>query len=99
MASILLTLATTFGFCLLAMAKSGPPASLIFYASQSGKATLDQGEGGGNPFASALVELLGRQSLTYTEFQAGLIALTQEKSRGAQVPECPTVVEFAGWRL
>jgi hypothetical protein len=96
---MLLVLATTFGFCLLAMAKPGPPAPLVFYASQSGKSTLDQGEGGGNPFASALVELLGRQSLTYIELRAGLVALTKEKSRGFQVPECPTVIEPADWRL
>jgi hypothetical protein len=96
---MLLVLATTFGFCLLAMAKPRPPAPLVFYASQSGRPTLDQGEGGGNPFASALVELLERQSLTYTELQAGLIALTKEKSRGVQVPECPAVVESANWRL
>lgn len=99
MATMLLALVATFGFCLLAMAKPGPPAPLVFYASQSGKPTLDRGEGGGNPFASALVELLGRQSLTYTELQAGLVALTKEKSRGVQVPECPTVVESADWRL
>jgi len=41
---------------------------LHFYASQSGAETLDQGEGGGNPFASALIELLGRPTITFERF-------------------------------
>lgn len=36
----------------------------ILYASQSGQPTLDQDEGGGNPFASSLIELLKRERLT-----------------------------------
>jgi hypothetical protein len=41
---------------------------IYLYASQKGKPTLDQGEGGGNPFASALVELLSRKTLMFEAF-------------------------------
>lgn len=71
----------------------------VFYASQSGMSTLDQGEGGGNPFATALVELLERPSLTYVELQSDLPTLTNEKSRGFQTPDGPTAVDSSRWRL
>ena len=34
--------------------------TLRFHASAAGQQTLDQGEGGGNPFASALLHILDR---------------------------------------
>jgi len=64
--------------------------SLICYASQSGQPTLDEGEGGGNPFASALIELLGRASLSATELCTGLVELTAEKSGGFQISDVPS---------
>ena len=43
-------------FCLTAVfAATASAEPLIFHASTSGQKTLDQGEGGGNPFASSLV--------------------------------------------
>lgn len=57
--TFMLLAVSTSGALQLAMAKSEHAAPSVFYASQSGKSTLDQGQGGGNPFASALVELLG----------------------------------------
>ena len=63
--------------------------TLIFHASRSGKQTLDQGEGGGNPFASALIELLQRPSLTLQELPALLRQITEKKSRGFQSPDSP----------
>lgn len=67
--------------------KSASP--VVFYASQSGEQALDQGEGGGNPFASALIELIDRPSLTYNEFYNQMFTLTREKSHGFQSPEIP----------
>ncbi|UPU37176.1 caspase family protein [Geomonas paludis] len=64
---------------------------LMFYASQSGKPTLDQGEGGGNPFASALIELLERPSLTYSALQSDLVSMTKKKSGGFQEPDVPDI--------
>jgi Caspase domain len=74
-------------------------APIYLYASQTGRPTLDQGEGGGNPFASALVELLGRKSLTFEAFRAELIELTQRKSRGFQQPEVQAPEALPGWQL
>jgi len=78
-------------------AASSDPAYL--YASQSGRATLDQGEGGGNPFASAIVELLARDSLTFEAFRTGLVALTERKSGGFQRPEVLARVDLGAWQL
>ena len=72
---------------------------LVLYASQPGGSTLDQGEGGGNPFASALIELLKRPSLTYGDFRSRLVALTRKKSHGFQLPEAPISSALASWRL
>ena len=44
-------------------ASADVPSPLIFHASQSGKVTLDEGEGGGNPFASAFIEALRHRDL------------------------------------
>ncbi len=63
--------------------------TLVFHASQSGHQTLDAGEGGGNPFASALIELLARPSLTLAQLPAALRDLTAAKSRNFQTPDVP----------
>ncbi len=96
---ILATAAFTCGACRPVIAEYESAAPLIFYASQSGMSTLDQGEGGGNPFASALIELLQRSSLTYAELRSDLVTLTKEKSRDFQVPEVTDAVVSAEWRL
>ncbi len=81
-------------------AESGtPPAPLFFHASQPGKQTLDQGEGGGNPFASALIELLARNNLALDTFPVELANLTEQKSRGFQRPDVPGQGEPADWRF
>lgn len=72
---------------------------IYFYASQAGKPTLDQGEGGGNPFASALVELLARDSLTFETFRTELVKLTELKSRRFQRPEVLARVDLGTWQL
>ena len=79
-----------------------PPAAgepIYFYASQAGRSTLDQGEGGGNPFASALVELLARDSLTFEAFGTELVELTLRKSRSFQRPDVPDRADLGAWRL
>jgi hypothetical protein len=88
-AILLAVVAAITASCSLTMPELATTESVatLFYASQSGRATLDQGEGGGNPFASALIELLERPSLTYSELSSDLIYLTQQKSRGFQKPE------------
>ncbi len=72
---------------------------VYFYASQSGKPTLDQGEGGGNPFASALVELLNYTNISFEEFRIKLIEITLQKSRKYQQPEIISKYKFKRWQF
>lgn len=74
-------------------------APMVFYASSSGKRTLDRGEGGGNPFASALIELLGRPALGLRDFPNELKRLTVKKSGGRQVPEIPAKLAPEEWQF
>ncbi len=71
----------------------------FFYASQAGQPTLDQGEGGGNPFASALIELLSRKNLTLQMLSSELGKLTFKNSNGFQLPDTPWRIEPAKWRV
>jgi hypothetical protein len=80
-------------------AESSAPPPQIFYASSSGKVTLDQGEGGGNPFASALIELLGRAELGFEDFANQLKELTSKKSGGRQNPDVPNQLQTVDWKL
>lgn len=72
---------------------------IYLYASQSGQRTLDRGEGGGNPFASALVELLNREALNFDSFRTELIELTDRKSRGFQRPEIQGPSSMHRWQF
>ena len=75
------------------LTSSTPQAgALVFHASESGKQTLDQGEGGGNPFASALIELLERPSLTLSLLPTELKQLTVRKSKSFQSADVPMAV-------
>ncbi|MEZ5844565.1 MAG: caspase family protein [Hyphomicrobiaceae bacterium] len=65
--------------------------ALVFHGASSGKTTLDEGEGGGNPFASALIELLGRPPLRLGALPTALRAATALKSRGHQAADVPTI--------
>ncbi len=77
----------------------GPPAPILLYASQPGQQTLDQGEGGGNPFASALIELLSHPDLSLAAFPSELRRLTVRKSDGFQTPDVPSRAEPARWKI
>ncbi|MCP4366854.1 MAG: hypothetical protein GY797_01885 [Deltaproteobacteria bacterium] len=72
---------------------------VYIYASQTGKPTLDQDGGGGNPFASALEDLLIRDSLTFDVFQKELVELTKRRSGGFQIPEVIAHSDIGVWRL
>ena len=86
------------GISCLASADSAEIRMQLF-ATQSGAAALDEGEGGGNPFASALIELLGRETLGIGQFQTEIIALTLQKSDGFQRPEIVGAPLGAGWQF
>lgn len=72
---------------------------LTFYAATSGERALDQGEGGGNPFASALIELLARPSLHLAELSEELARLTHAKSGGFQKADVPELATIASRQL
>jgi hypothetical protein len=76
-----------------------PPPPVFFFASQSGGVTLDSAESGGNPFASALIELLSRSSLNFSALEDDLIGLTMHKSRGVQLPERLGPIPADDWDL
>lgn len=74
------------------VAARGSPSSaetFTFKAAQAGAQTLDQGEGGGNPFASSLIEILSRSEARLSQLPADLRRLTEKKSGGFQVPDVP----------
>lgn len=74
-------------------------AALVFHASSSGRQTLDAGEGGGNPFASALIEIVQRSSLALSELPGELKRLTAAKSGGFQAADGPGIVVDKAWTL
>ncbi len=69
----------------------------VFYATQPGAEAMDVAEGGGNPFAGALAELLNRKSLDYANLASELPALTGKKSFMRQRPHVP--IEPLDWRI
>jgi hypothetical protein len=81
------------------MTSSGRATPALFHASQSGRPAFDDDAGGGNPFASALVELLGRPTLTLSALRSEIVALTRRKSAGLQDPDISRAVDAPEWRL
>src|SRR6185503_17397341 len=74
-----------------------PPAPLMYYAGQAGRLTQDRDELGGNPFASALVEILNQQPVTLTDFTALLAASNARHSGGWQQLQFPK--KLPHWRM
>jgi hypothetical protein len=74
-----------------------PAVQQIYYATQSGGTTLDVGAGGGNPFASALIELADDPVLPLRDLAARLRRLTDEWSHGHQIVECVGSARRSGW--
>ena len=93
----LVNLLFAFSLAVGTAAAAGPPAPLVFHAARSGEQTLDEGAGGGNPFASALIELMSRGDLTLEGFPSELRQLTWQKSSAFQSPDVPDRVQPASW--
>lgn len=74
-------------------------ATLVFHASASGQQTLDAGEGGGNPFASALIEIVQRSSVALSELPGELKRLTAARSGGFQSMDGPRIAADKTWSL
>ena len=71
----------------------------IIYASQPGRATLDQGEDGGNPFASALIELPNKPSLSLDQLLDQMVTITYQKSGGYQLPDVSGIRAASNWKI
>jgi Caspase domain len=65
------------------------PAPLFYYAGQPGRLTQDRDRLGGNPFASALVEVLQKKPATLSDFTAALAASNARHSGGWQQLQFP----------
>lgn len=64
------------------------PAPAIFvYGSASGADTRDDDSHGGNPFATALIEVLSLKELSFQDFKTKLPVATQRSSDGFQQAE------------
>jgi hypothetical protein len=72
-------------------AESVPASVLTFKATQSGRQTLDEGEGGGNPFASALITALSEPG-SLGRLPLRIQQLTAKFSDGFQEAEVPSAV-------
>lgn len=74
-----------------AFAQTAPstPAPLFYYAGQAGRLTSDRDRQGGNPFASALCEVLPELPLTMENFGARMALANSLHSRGWQQIQMP----------
>jgi hypothetical protein len=61
--------------------------SPLIFATRSGGTTIDRDSFGGNPFATALIQLAGGPAISLRRFPNRLRALTTRASRGHQVPQ------------
>jgi caspase domain-containing protein len=77
--------------------ETASPTSLIYYAGQAGRLTQDRDKFGGNPFASALVEVLKRQPATLSDFTADLSASNARHSGGWQQLQFPKKLPYWKW--
>ena len=78
---------------------SSPPTAIACFATQAGGTTIDCDKEGGNPFASALIELASDATVGADTFPRCLAELTTEKSGGHQSPEWVGGPSDVEWRL
>jgi hypothetical protein len=82
-----------------AQTASAPPQPLFYYAGQAGRLTQDRDRQGGNPFASALVEVLKAHPLTLEDFGGRLAAANAKYSNGWHQLQKPRKLADPKWRL
>lgn len=70
-----------------------------FYATRRGGSTLDTAAGGGNPFASALIELARNPKVALRDLPDRLRKSTRRLSRGHQQVEWSGPARRPGWRF
>lgn len=77
------------------MARHNAPA--LVFATRSGGTTIDRDAFGGNPFATALIQLTGEPSIPFRRFPGRLRALTVQGSQRHQVPQWTRWPEGFHW--
>lgn len=90
-------MAAVSGGTAFAQAAPGTPAPLFYYAGQPGRLTQDRDRLGGNPFASALVEVLKGEPATLEDFTGRLAASNARHSGGWQQLQFPK--KLPSWRM
>ncbi len=90
---------TAAGLAGAAPARAAPPAAYVFYACQAGQEALDEGFGGGNPFARAFIDLLAMPALPLAEAPGRMRDMTAALSDGFQAAETPAGIQPADYRL
>lgn len=93
----MLRCSTILGLFAALAAASPPPATI--YATRPGLQTRDSASDGGNPFASAFIELLARPDLDLQAFAGELAARTERLSDGFQMPDLPADIGHTDIRL
>lgn len=73
--------------------------TLVFHAVSSGQRALDKGNGGGNPFASALIETLGSGDVRLGELSQTLKALTAAFSNNKMIADVPRKPAPSDWQV
>lgn len=74
-----------------------PPTALMYYAGQPGRLTQDRDRLGGNPFASAVVEVLAKEPWTLREFTERLAEANARHSGGWQQLQFPK--QLPKWKI
>ena len=77
------------------MTRRRSPALVL--ATRSGGTTIDRDAFGGNPFATALIQVTGEHSLPFRRFPGRLRALTVQGSQRHQVPQWTRWPEGLRW--
>jgi hypothetical protein len=72
-----------------------PP--MLFHATTSNGFALDRDEKGGNPFASALIDVLSRPRSELSELGGELVRLTSKFSRARQKADVAAIDTDLGW--
>jgi hypothetical protein len=76
-----------------------PPPALVYYGGMPGRLTMERDRQGGNPFASALIDVLKEPRLRLSDFGQRLAGRTAFHSGGWQLPDVPRKAAPAEWTL
>jgi hypothetical protein len=74
-----------------------PNGQALVFATRSGGTTIDRDAFGGNPFATALIQLADSDRISLQQFPRRLRALTVQASQRHQVPQWTRWPERLNW--